>query len=96
MDALKKQSVDLVITSPPYPMIKMWDALFADQHSAIGKALRNSDGQRAFELMHRELDAIWQEVWRNIFDLRPDGSLDEWIAALERQLGAIDPDLIPA
>lgn len=70
MDALERQSVDLVITSPPYPMIKMWDALFAGQNSKIELALRNNDGHRAFELMHRELNAIWQEVWRI---LKPGG-----------------------
>ncbi|MBW2489202.1 MAG: site-specific DNA-methyltransferase, partial [Deltaproteobacteria bacterium] len=70
MDALKRQSADLVITSPPYPMIEMWDGLFIGQNSKIDRALKNSDGRKAFELMHRELDAIWREVWRI---LKPGG-----------------------
>jgi DNA modification methylase len=70
MDALKRQSVDLVITSPPYPMIEMWDALFSGQNLKIDRALKNSDGRKAFELIHRELDPIWQEVWRI---LKPGG-----------------------
>ena len=70
MDALQRESVDLVVTSPPYPMIEMWDALFASQKAEIDQALANNDGRNAFELMHRELDAIWQEVWRI---LKPGG-----------------------
>jgi len=64
MDALRSSSVDLVVTSPPYPMIKMWDAMFVDQNAEIGNALNRGEGQMAFELMHRKLDAVWQEVWR--------------------------------
>ena len=28
MDSLDAESVDLVVTSPPYPMIQMWDQMF--------------------------------------------------------------------
>ena len=64
MDALDSGSTDLVVTSPPYPMIEMWDAMFVEQNAEIGNALNKGDGPVAFELMHRELDSIWQEVWR--------------------------------
>ena len=64
MEALASDSVDLVVTSPPYPMIEMWDTVFVDQNAEIGNALNRGEGQTAFELMHRELDAVWQEVWR--------------------------------
>jgi DNA modification methylase len=64
MEALASDSVDLVVTSPPYPMIEMWDAMFVDQNPEIGNALEKGDGPAAFELMHRELDSVWQEVWR--------------------------------
>jgi DNA modification methylase len=70
MEALDTGSTDLVVTSPPYPMIEMWDAMFADQNAEIGNALKIGDGPMAFELMHRELDAVWQEVWRI---LKPSG-----------------------
>lgn len=43
--------VDLVVTSPPYPMFEMWDATYAAQDPAIGDALADGDGDRAFELM---------------------------------------------
>ena len=70
MEALASNSVDLVVTSPPYPMIEMWDAMFADQNADIGAAIHRGDGLMAFELMHRELDAVWQEVRRV---LKPGG-----------------------
>src|SRR5210317_351751 len=70
MEALASDSVDLVVTSPPYPMIEMWDAMFVDRNAEIDHALAKDDGPVAFELMHRELDAIWQEVWRV---LKPSG-----------------------
>ncbi|GAB6095995.1 site-specific DNA-methyltransferase [Desulfatiferula olefinivorans] len=57
-------SVHLVVTSPPYPMIEMWDSLFADQNPAIGQALADTNRMEAFELMHRELDAVWNQVIR--------------------------------
>jgi DNA modification methylase len=64
MEALASDSVDLVVTSPPYPMIEMWDAMFVDRNTDIGNALEKGDGPLAFELMHRELDAVWQEAGR--------------------------------
>jgi DNA modification methylase len=64
MTEISNQSVDLMITSPPYPMIEMWDEIFSKQNPAIGQALRNKDGNQAFELMNRELDKVWKEVHR--------------------------------
>jgi DNA modification methylase len=70
MAALSNQTTDLVVTSPPYPMIEMWDTAFARQNAEIGHALRKNDGRMAFELMHQQLDAVWQEIWRI---LKPGG-----------------------
>lgn len=64
MHQLDNNSVHLVITSPPYPMIEMWDDIMASQNKEIDKALKNQDGNLAFELMHLELDKIWAEVER--------------------------------
>jgi len=57
-------SVELVVTSPPYPMIEMWDDLFVARDSAVDAALSAGDGPAAFELMHDQLDAVWDEVVR--------------------------------
>ena len=58
------KTVDLMVTSPPYPMIEMWDGIFSQQNPAIRKALGKKDGNEAFELMHRELDKVWKETLR--------------------------------
>ncbi len=63
MTHVAPESVHLVVTSPPYPMIEMWDALFS-RHAATGKALRRERGMAAFEMMHRQLDRVWAEVYR--------------------------------
>lgn len=64
MTKIEDNSVGLVVTSPPYPMIEMWDEIMAKQHSDIRKALDREDGLEAFELMHQELDKVWKETER--------------------------------
>ncbi len=64
MEAVPSESVDLMVTSPPYPMIAMWDEMFAQQSASVKKALAKGDGTRAFELMHQVLDSVWREVFR--------------------------------
>jgi DNA modification methylase len=60
--------VELVVTSPPYPMIEMWDDLFASLDPDIETALDGGEGREAFELMHRELGKTWDEVERVLVD----------------------------
>ena len=64
MNALADGSIDLIVTSPPYPMIEMWDQIFISQNGKIGKALEEKNGPLAFELMHQELDKVWEELYR--------------------------------
>ena len=59
---LEEGSVDLVVTSPPYPMIEMWDEMFSEMSEDIEEALQNGDGEEAFELMHEVLDKVWDNV----------------------------------
>ena len=61
---MPSESVDLVVTSPPYPMIDMWDEMFSDQNPEIQDALACGDGKQAFALMHEILDSVWREVFR--------------------------------
>jgi DNA modification methylase len=61
---VSSESVDLMVTSPPYPMIAMWDEMFAQQSSSVKKALAKGNGTNAFELMHKVLDPVWKEVCR--------------------------------
>lgn len=60
-------TVDLVVTSPPYPMIAMWDDIFAQQDPVLAEALQR---ESAYELMHQLLDRTWRECYRL---LRPGG-----------------------
>lgn len=64
MQKIKTESVDLVVTSPPYPIIELWDDLFSKINPEIKSALHVQNGLLAFELMHRELDKVWKEVYR--------------------------------
>jgi len=57
-------SVALVVTSPPYPMIEMWDATFSRRDPAVARALEEGEGAAAFERMHRLLDRAWAELHR--------------------------------
>ena len=64
MNTIPSESIAIVVTSPPYPMIKMWDEMFISQNPAIGNALKRQKGPDAFELMHKILDTVWSEVYR--------------------------------
>jgi len=64
MDAVGDESVELIVTSPPYPMIEMWDSAFASLNPEIADALAREDGPLAFELMHGELDKALGEFLR--------------------------------
>ena len=64
MESVSSESVDLMVTSPPYPMVEMWDEMFAQQSSIVKKALAKGNGPDAFELMHQVLDPVWKEVYR--------------------------------
>jgi modification methylase len=64
MEELDKGSIALIVTSPPYPMIEMWDELFVQHNQAIRNVLGAGQGMKAFELMHQLLDPVWREVYR--------------------------------
>lgn len=64
MTFIKDASVNLVVTSPPYPMIEMWDDIFSLMNPNIKSALEKNEGTLAFELMHKELDKVWNELYR--------------------------------
>lgn len=70
MTPLGAARVDLVVTSPPYPMIQMWDALFSGLDARVGEALSDGRSREAFEGMHVLLDTVWQECYRV---LKPGG-----------------------
>jgi modification methylase len=75
MPELADGSVQLMVTSPPYPMIKMWDDLFckADQKLANLWGELEVDGQeetvrQIYDAMHNYLAKVWAETYRVLVD----------------------------
>ena len=84
MNETADDSVDLVVTSPPYPMIAMWDSIFSASSKQVEAALDEENGVTAFELMHELLDQIWAECFRV---LRPGGFACINIGDATRKIG---------
>lgn len=61
---LPAAAVDLIVTSPPYPMVEMWDEVFRRLSPTAGAALERGDGWGAFAAMHAELDRAWEACHR--------------------------------
>lgn len=57
-------TVNLIVTSPPYPMIEMWDEIFSRINNKIKDKLEQKKGIEAFNLMHEELNKTWRESYR--------------------------------
>jgi len=68
LTAIEENTVDLVVTSPPYPMIEMWDELFCSFDPAIESHLDAGRGRKAFEAMHATLDSVWESIERVLVD----------------------------
>lgn len=68
LSAVDDDSVECIVTSPPYPMIEMWDDLFENLSPRVRDHLDNGEGRAAFESMHEELDQVWSEVGRVLVD----------------------------
>ncbi|MBI9105200.1 MAG: site-specific DNA-methyltransferase [Spirochaetales bacterium] len=84
MTEVEDESVDLVVTSPPYPMIQMWDEIFTGIDESIGTAIDNRDGGQAWELMNAQLDLVWAECLRA---LKPGGFACINIGDATRKIG---------
>ena len=75
MPELADCSIQLMVTSPPYPMIKMWDAQFAminPQIAALWQELEADGGEETlkqiYEAMHETLARTWRETYRVLVD----------------------------
>jgi site-specific DNA-methyltransferase (cytosine-N4-specific) len=56
MPDISDESVQLIVTSPPYPMIEIWDDLFSEM------------GCPDFNTMHAYLAQVWKECYRVLID----------------------------
>jgi len=79
MEELEDESVHLMITSPPYPMIEMWDDTFRLLDERIDKAWERMEAEgdekkregyvrEIYELMHENLAEVWRETYRVLVD----------------------------
>ena len=68
LSSIPTASVQLIVTSPPYPMIEMWDDVFSKQDPTIKAALESGDGISAFNKMHSILSDVWTECDRVLMD----------------------------
>ena len=75
MPELADSSVHLMVTSPPYPMIKMWDTLFAKIDPAIARlwqdlatSRREETVTKIYERMHENLAKVWREAHRILIE----------------------------
>ena len=64
MQQIKNETINLIITSPPYPMIEMWDEIFFNMNYKIRESFNKNDYITAFQLMHKELNKTWKECFR--------------------------------
>jgi modification methylase len=75
MSELQDRSIQLMVTSPPYPMIKMWDEFFAKADLKISELWQKLalDGQEVtvrqiYDEMHDYLGKVWRETYRVLVD----------------------------
>ena len=75
MPELADGSVQLMVTSPPYPMIAMWDELFAKADPKIAELFKklNANGEeetvrQIYAAMHENLAKVWAETYRVLVD----------------------------
>lgn len=69
MSSFKDNSIDLMVTSPPYPMIDIWDESFCKMVPEIKICFKQKDfGDVAFDYMHSILDVVWKETYRVLKD----------------------------
>ena len=71
MSELADGSVQLMVTSPPYPMIQMWDDLFSKADNKIAELFQklNTSGydeivRQIYDTMHKNLAQVWAETYR--------------------------------
>ncbi len=68
MSTIKDKSVNLIVTSPPYPMIDMWDNMFFSQNNEIEFDFAKKKYLKAYEKMHNILNDTWRECDRVLGD----------------------------
>lgn len=79
MKEIDDSTVHLIVTSPPYPMIEMWDNLFRKLDPTIDdlwNEFQNTNRQteaekitmKIYKRMHKNLSKVWNECYRVLID----------------------------
>jgi DNA modification methylase len=74
MCEIEDGSIHLMVTSPPYPMIAMWDEFFAKANPNISELFQKLEtsneeiGRQIYNAMHDYLAKVWQETHRVLCD----------------------------
>ncbi len=75
MPELADGCVQLMVTSPPYPLISMWDKLFCNGDPKIAELWHKLDTKRSdetvrqiYDAMHDHLAKVWLETYRVLAD----------------------------
>ncbi len=75
MPEIAGSSIHLMVTSPPYPMIKMWDDQFATIDPQVATLWQKLDTDneeeivtQIYEAMHEILAKTWRETYRVLVD----------------------------
>jgi len=77
MDEVEDESIHLMVTSPPYPMIEMWDSQFRSLDERIDRLWERMEVEEEgkeriageiYDLMHENLAQVWREVYRVLVD----------------------------
>ncbi len=75
MPELSDSSIHLMVTSPPYPMIKMWDTQFAEINPQIATLWHKLEAEgkeetvtQIYDAMHEALAKTWRETYRVLVD----------------------------
>ncbi|HDP96592.1 MAG TPA: site-specific DNA-methyltransferase [Euryarchaeota archaeon] len=71
MNEIGEKSIQLVVTSPPYPMIEMWDGLFSMKDPAVKELIRSDVEEEiaeAYDRMHLILYPVIRECYRVLIE----------------------------
>src|SRR5450759_579337 len=75
MSEIGDSSIHLMVTSPPYPMVQMWDEQFAQSDPKIAQLWQELDEKgnqqtvnQLFDAMHENLAKVWAETCRVLVD----------------------------
>ncbi len=75
MPEIVDESIHLMVTSPPYPMIRMWDNQFAKIIPELAELVQNRNKnvsektiRKIYEAMHTNLTKVWVETYRVLID----------------------------